>query len=86
MALIRNIVSDASAEEISSEIERAYLEFDREIRASGLRSGSTCSSVLMTPKNFIFANVGDSRTLLVGTVRTFVFLESEQNYFELLKR
>jgi len=59
------IKSDASAEKISSAIEQAYLEFDQKIRASGLRSGSTCSSVLLTPKNFIFANVGDSRTLLV---------------------
>ena len=39
------------------------------MESGNFESGSTCSAVLMTPKNFIFANVGDSRSVLISRNR-----------------
>ena len=47
-------------------VEDAYVEFDEVIRRKGLNSGSTCTSVLIGPQFFLFANVGDSRSFLIS--------------------
>lgn len=47
-------------------VEEAYIEFDEVIRRKGLSSGTTCTSVLIGPKFFLFANVGDSRSFLIS--------------------
>jgi hypothetical protein len=49
-------------------MHRAFLRHDRalerDFKVVKDRSGATCTSVLLTPTHFVFANVGDSRTLL----------------------
>ena len=48
-------------------IEKAFLEFDSDLMQSKkFESGSTCTSILVTPTHYIFANVGDSRSVLVS--------------------
>jgi len=47
-------------------IEETYLEFDEILRNKGLRSGSTCTSILMGPDFYLFANVGDSRSFIIS--------------------
>ena len=48
-------------------IEKAFLEFDSDLMQSKtFDSGSTCTSVLVTPTHYLFANVGDSRSVLVS--------------------
>jgi len=48
-------------------IEKSFLEFDSDLMQSKkFESGSTCTSVLVTPTHYLFANVGDSRSVLVS--------------------
>ena len=48
-------------------IEKSFLEFDSDLMQSKkFDSGSTCTSVLVTPTHYLFANVGDSRSVLVS--------------------
>lgn len=58
-----------SIEGVQAAIRRAFIKHDHMLQKNPEvlrdRSGSTCTSVLITPTHFIFANVGDSRTVLV---------------------
>lgn len=47
-------------------LEQSYLEFDEVLRKQQLHSGSTCTSILMGPDFYVFANVGDSRSFLIS--------------------
>eukprot|EP00730_Choanoeca_flexa_P011940 TRINITY_DN2956_c0_g1_i1.p1 TRINITY_DN2956_c0_g1~~TRINITY_DN2956_c0_g1_i1.p1 ORF type:complete len:559 (+),score=136.00 TRINITY_DN2956_c0_g1_i1:143-1819(+) len=55
---------------IRDAMHRAFMRHDqalhRDFKVKVLkdRSGATCTSVLMTPTHYVFANLGDSRTLL----------------------
>lgn len=50
-------------------LRRAFIEHDaalaEKIDASNFGAGSTCASVLVTPTHILFANLGDSRAMLV---------------------
>ena len=57
-----------SVQGIQDALRRAFLRHDKALQEDfGIlrdRSGSTCTSVLMTPTHFVFANLGDSRSIL----------------------
>ena len=70
LSFIKNGFNANDTKSLKEAICKTFLEFDLELMESGnFESGSTCTSVLMTPTHFIFANVGDSRAVIVSRNR-----------------
>eukprot|EP00056_Hartaetosiga_gracilis_P006026 m.92205 g.92205 ORF g.92205 m.92205 type:complete len:645 (+) comp12353_c0_seq1:82-2016(+) len=52
---------------VQGALKRAFIKHDMLLRHPGVQrdhSGTTCTSVLITPHYYVFANIGDSRTIL----------------------
>lgn len=58
-----------STDKVEETIKKSFLAMDTilrdQLRHQGDRSGTTCTSILVTPKHYFFINCGDSRGMLV---------------------
>ena len=70
-------------EKLSEAIQEGFLALDEDLRTAEMNSGSTCTSLLITPIHFFFINAGDSRSLLIKKDSMFSQKQdsnSENNY------
>lgn len=78
------LVDKVTYEGLHTALHDAFINLDRELRtdpklSSGEDvSGSTATTVLVTPTNIIFANLGDSRSLLVRNGKVFFATEDHK--------
>jgi len=63
-------------EKLSEAIQEGFLDLDEDLRNADMNSGSTCTSLLITPIHYVFINAGDSRSLLIKKDLKF---QSESN-------